>query len=128
VGSLENVLGSSLRPHAVAALDLVLERDLLTGQMSGDRLQADELRVKPAVLGQLSELCRVLGELGGCLQLFGFHPLRELGRAVVGVDQPVGVAAQPQAQLDVGVGDLHYERSKSAAWPWPTPTHRVARP
>ena len=104
---LEHVLGSPLRADAVTALDLVLEGDILAGQAPGDRLQSHELRVQPAVLARLSKLRRLRGELGGRLELFGLHLLRQLGRAVVGVHEPVDVAAQPQAQLDVSGGDLH---------------------
>ena len=104
---LEDVLGSSLRADAVAALDLVLEGDLLAGQVPGDRLQSHELRVQPAVSLDSRSFAASRGELGGRLELLGLHLLRQLGRAVVGVHEPVDVAAQPQAQLDVSGGDLH---------------------
>ena len=97
VSRLEHVLGSSSRADAVTALDFVLEGDLLAGQAAGDRLQPHELRVQPAGLARLSKLRRLRGELGGRLELLGLHLLRQLGRAVVGVHEPVDVAAQPQA-------------------------------
>ena len=126
------VLRSAARPDAVATLDLVGERELLADELARDRLDADELGVEPAAPLRLQPV--ELGPEPDCVlcerRRFGerlrVDPLLDRRVAVVGVDEPVDVPPEAQAELDVRLGDAH--RSKSAAWPWPTPTQSVARP
>ena len=132
MGGFELAFVNAARPDAVAALDLVGERELLAGELARDRLDADELGAEPAAPLFLQPV--ELGPEPGCLlcerRRFGERlradPLLDRRIAVVGVDEPVDVPPEPEAELDVALGDAH--RSKSAAWPWPTPTQRVARP
>ena len=131
---LESLLGDALGADAVAALDLVGVLDLLAREPAGDGLGADELRPKPGApalveaVQALEQRGCVAREVGGVAQLLGLDPLFDLGRPVVGVDKPVDVAAEPQAELEVASGNVAHARSNRAACPWPTPTQSVASP
>lgn len=82
------------RPHAVAAVDLVGVRDRLARQHAGVRAQPDDLVAQPAILELVEQRLR------GGDDRPQLHPRlcvdggRQLRRPVVGVDDPVDVAAE----------------------------------
>jgi hypothetical protein len=91
------------RPNAVAPLDLVGVRVGLAGQNAGVGAHADHLVAQPAVV-ELVEQRLSLGDerprLGRRLRGDGGRQLR---RAVVGVDDPLDVAAELQAEPEVAL-------------------------
>jgi hypothetical protein len=83
---LEHLFGDALRPHAVAALDLVLVGALLAGQLAGHRLEAHELgaepasplRLEPSGVELLEQRDGVGDQLGGVARLLRLRLRRQL--------------------------------------------------
>jgi hypothetical protein len=93
------------RPRADRPLHLVLVRDLLTGELAGDRLETDELRLEPGVVVELVDQRRCgLRQVGRVPGLLSIDPLLDVGGPVVGVDQAVHMPPQAQAKLEVALG------------------------
>ena len=111
------------RPHAVAPLDLVGIRAGLARQHAGVRAQADHLVAQPAVLELVEQLLCVGDERPGIDRRLRLDSRRQLRRAVVGVDDPFDVAAEPQAQPEVA---LHSGQNHCAE-PTASPSCREAR-
>ncbi len=115
VSSLEGILVRPLRPNAVTALDLVLEGDLLAREPACNGLEPDELGAQPAATGLAESVLVERFEQGGGVthqgrglaQLLGLDLLRDLRRPVVGVDEPVDVPAEAQAELEIRRDDVH---------------------
>ena len=115
-------------PHAVAGLHLVGVPDLLAVEHARVGRTGSHLVVEPPV-GKLREQCLgVRNEAPRRDDVLRIHLILQLGRPVVGVDEPLDVPAEPQSELQVTLGRRHDGTSNSAACPWPTPTHIVATP
>ena len=97
-----------MRTNAVAALDLVLVGDLLAGQLARDGLEPAELRaqpaaallVEPAVVERARSAAASATRPDGSRSSSASTRSDDLRRAVVGVDEPVDVPAEAQAELE----------------------------
>ena len=102
---------------AVARLDLVEVADAGPGQLAGARPEAHGLGPDPPaapgvdLVGTVTRIevgdqaAGVGRQLRRRARRLGRGPGGQLGRAVVGVDEPVDVAAEPQPELQVAVDD-----------------------
>ena len=90
-----DALGRPLRPHAITALDLVEVGDVVAGEHVRVGRATAHLVVEPAVRKLGEQRVGVGRELGGVDCRLRVDLLLQLGRAVVGVDQPVDVLAEP---------------------------------
>ena len=97
----EDGLVGAPRPHAVAPGDLVGVRAGLAGQHTGEGTQPDHLVAQPAVVQLVQQVLRVGDERPRIGRRLGVDRGGQLRRAEVGVDDPVVVPAEPQAQPDV---------------------------
>jgi hypothetical protein len=105
VGRGEDVLVGERRPHAVAALDLVRVRGGIAGEGARVGAQARDLIAEPAVGDVVEQCLGVVDETARLDRLCGRDRRGQPGRPVVRVDDPVDVAAEPEAQQEVALGD-----------------------
>ena len=123
-------LRSQLWPDAVALLDLVGVREALAREDAGVgaeavdliRQPATALRVEPGGARHVGgERIRLRRQLGGVDGRCGVDGICQLGRTVVGVDEPVDVAPERQPQRQVALDDVRHAvnriRSRRAACP-----------
>jgi len=133
VGGGEVVLGHGGGAGAVALLDLVEVGDRLAGQPAGAGAQSERLGPQPAPAPRVERVGAGAGavagvevghdpsglgrQLGRGPRRLGADPGRQLGRAVVGVDEAVDVTPQPQPEREVPldeVGHLAITRDQSS--------------
>jgi hypothetical protein len=117
VGGGELVVVHERRAGAVARLDLVEIADVRPRQLAGAGPEAHGLGPDPApapgieLVGTFARIevgdqaAGVGGQLSGRARRPGLGPAGELGRAVVGIDEPVDVAAEPQPELQIALDD-----------------------
>ena len=110
-------LRSQLWPDAVALLDLVGVREALARKHAGVgaepvdliRQPAPALRVEPGGARHVGgERIRLRCQLGGVDRRCGDDGICQLGRAVVGVDEPVDVPPERQSQRQVALDDVRH--------------------
>jgi hypothetical protein len=114
VGRGETLLGCRLDVDAVAATDSLSPRDLLPGDELRDANEPFDLPREPAppprilvpALDVREQRRGLVAERLRSGRLFGVDGVLQLRRAEVAVDQPVQVLAEPEAELDVALGDL----------------------
>jgi hypothetical protein len=103
----ERGLVGAARPQLVAGLDLVGIRPRLAREHAREGVQCPHLVAQPAVAELVAERAGGGGELHRGDRLRRVDGGNQLGRAEVGVDDLVGVAAELEAQtqvaLDVGI-------------------------
>jgi len=95
------------RADAVAAFDLVGVGELLAGEDAGVRAKAEHLVSEPAVADICEQRLGVGRERGRVHERLGVGLLLQLERAVVRVDEPVDVPAEPQAEQEVALRGRH---------------------
>ncbi|MCB1004802.1 MAG: hypothetical protein KDB35_11530 [Acidimicrobiales bacterium] len=117
VGGGEAVLGHAPGAHAVAGLDLVRVPDGVAAELGRGRDQTGALGPQPPtpagvqpveVAGavEVGHQARRLGdELAERDPGLGLHPPRQRRRSVVGVDEPVEVAPEAQAEQQVALDE-----------------------
>ena len=105
------------RSHAVAALHLVGVRAGLARQHAGVRAQADDLVAQPAVLELVEQRLGGRHERPRVDRRLGLDGGRQLRRAVVGVDDPVDMAADLQAEPEVALDDSTRSRGEPTTAP-----------
>jgi hypothetical protein len=117
VGGSELVVVHEPGAGAVARLDLVEVADVGARQLAGAGPEAHGLGPDPAsppgieLVGAIARIevgdqaTGVRGQLRGPARRLGLGPAGQLGRAVVGIDEPVDVAAEPQPELQVPLDD-----------------------
>ncbi len=96
-----DVLRDLRGPHAVRAFDLVAVGQLVAREHVGVRGAALHLVAQPAVGQLVAQRVGVGRELLGGNLLFRVDLLLQLGRAVVRVDEPVDVLAEPQPEHQI---------------------------
>ena len=110
-------LRSQLRPDAVALLDLVGVREALAREHAGVgaeavdliRQPAPALGVEPGGTRHVGRECiRLRSQLGGVDRGCGIDGLGQLGRPVVGVDEPVDVPPERQPQRQIALDDVRH--------------------
>ena len=110
-------LGAQLWPDAVALLDLVGVREALAREHAGVGAETVDLIRQPASslgveLGGArhvgGERIRLRRQLGGVDRRCGVGGLCELGRAVVGVDEPVDVLPEREPQRQIALDDVRH--------------------
>lgn len=89
------------RPHAVAPLHLVGVRAGLARQHAGVGAHANHLVAQPAVLELVEQRLCLGDECPRIYRRLRIDGGRQLWRAVVGVDDPLDVAAELQPQPEV---------------------------
>ena len=111
------LLRSQLWPDAVALLDLVGVREAFARKDAGVgaepvdliRQPTTALRVEPGDARHVGgERIRLRCQLGGVDARCCDDGIRQLGRAVVGVDEPVDVAPERQSQRQVALDDVRH--------------------
>ena len=108
----ELVLGRGVQIDAVAAAHLLRVRHRAPVEPLGDCGETLQLSREPALALRLAEaaegageLPRLIGERSGRGWLLALHPLGELRRAVVEVDEAVDVAPEAQREEKVALDD-----------------------
>ena len=110
-------LGSQLRPDAVALLDLVGVREALAREHAGVgaetvdliRQPASALRVELGGARHVGRECiRLRRQLGRVDRRCGVDGLGQLGRSVVGVDEPVDVSPEREPQRQIALDDVRH--------------------